>query len=159
MPRITIDLSSSKDYIQRRVSEGATQEQIVQELQEQGVQTSKATLRRSMAAWKIRCRRPVIEDSEALRNSLTNCVVDLRLTDEETARKLEADGFVIGARMVKNLRKKLGLLKRVTAENIETAVAITTAALEQELQDGHVEDYGRGHLYAYMRSKYHVIGR
>ena len=66
---------------------------------------------------------------------------------------------MIGARIVKNLRKKLGLLKRVTAENIETAVAITTAALEQELQDGHVEDYRRGYLYAYIRSKYHVISR
>ena len=50
-------------------------------------------------------------------------------------------------------------MKRTQRANFEEAYQRVGEILQQELANGSIEDYGKEHLYVYLRSKYNIIGR
>lgn len=133
--------------------------QIRERLSQEGVRISRATLFRTLSAWGFRINAVPFQDSEALRERIAQIHSRMRLTDAEAARILQRDGFEITARRLQALRLEMGLTRRL---NIEQAAAMEQEMfnkLQIEYTDGRIADYGKGHLYAYMRSKYSFIGR
>lgn len=159
MPPSRINLDPWRDTIAGWIRDGLKQDEICEELQAIGVSISDITLRRRLKEWNIKVNRPPVEHILALRARITEIFHSFRLTDEETLQILEIDGFKVGHRKLGIIRRELGLKKRLDPLQHEAIEAAVRDVLQQELDQGHIEDLGRRNLYSYMRSKYNVIGR
>ena len=156
------DLSPWKQQIERWIEEKMPIDNMRSQLALTGIRVGRTVFKEHLNAWGLQLEaalRPHFQDSQALRDRLQHCFRELRASDKETVRILEAEGFVIGIRRVARLRKEMGLMKRLEGNNAIAMEAAATEALQNELDSGHVEDFGRGHLYTYMRSKYQIVGR
>ena len=159
-----VDLAPYKEQIELWIETGLTMQAILQQLNRQGVRISLATYKRALARMQIRSRpaiRPRAVISQALLQRIYAIFMDLRLTDADSERLLEHEGFVIGRRRLQRLRLTMGLKKEVPygSEEEEELLNAIRIALEQEYQEGHIADFGRNAVYSYMRSKYSFIGR
>ena len=73
---------------------------------------------------------------------------------------LKMDGYLeLTLARLSEVRKGIGLRKRVEPWQEQEVDIQIRSALRQEFDAGTVEDFGREHLNAYMRNKYHIIGR
>lgn len=72
---------------------------------------------------------------------------------------LRCDGYDVQPEGLRRLRRRLGLRAHIPAGEEDTVQQRIREVLRQELDNGTVEDYGKTNLYAYMREKYHIIGR
>ena len=124
-----------------------------------GSHGSRATLTRALAGWNIISRRRPLATTAALRDRVAHAFFHLRLSDSETITILEIDGFAPGKKTLAKLRRSTGLYKRVPSDKIEEVEQAMREALKNEMETGHIEDFGRGHLYTWMRSRYNLIGR
>lgn len=145
------------------LNERLTVARTVRQLQEEGLNVSIRTLNRALAAWQISSpRRRLRHQDLELRARLTTLFYQWELTDQDMARVLTYDGFQITPRMLKKLRKEMGLLKTVRPWQEEELDTRIREVLQQEYDAGTIEDYGAGHLYTYIRNKYqqyHIVGR
>ena len=159
--RPPINLEDRRDWITERVAAGITQDEIRRELeQHHGVKIGRSKLMQQLAKWNVTARRPAYKDSEELRERVAHCFHVLRLTDEKTREMLESEGFNIGEKRIARLRKEMGLLKRIPAEERDDAEAAIAKLLHQELKNGNnIRELGRKQLYKHIRSRYNVIGR
>jgi hypothetical protein len=137
-----------------------TQEQVRRRLENYyNVKVSRSTLQRALLQWGIGSHTSKRNDMEALKERIREIFHELRLSDKETAEILEDDGYTASSRKVAAIRKDLGLLKRTPRHEVEHAEEVARSALVEQLAQGHIENFGRRHLYYYMRSKYNIIGR
>lgn len=159
--RPSIDLEGRREWITERVAAGVTQEEIRRELEAHyGIKIGRSKLMQQLAKWNVTARRPAYQDSDELRERVAHCFHVLRLTDEKTQEMLEKEGYNIGSKRIARLRKEMGLLKRIPAEERDDAEAAIAKLLHQELKDGNnIRELGRKQLYKHIRSKYNVVGR
>ena len=81
--------------------------------QECNVKIPEKTLTKLLCQWGVRVNRPPAKDTPELRARIVELFRYETLTDEETARVLESEGFVIGQRKLARMRKEMGLFKRL----------------------------------------------
>jgi hypothetical protein len=146
--------------IQWRQVDGHELATILGLLEEQGVTISRITLARRLKAWGDISSSP---DKAELYSHILAMFHRFQVTDQELAEMLQYDGFSrVTARRVKDVRKELGLRKRLSPVEGEELQAVLRGVLTAEYDAGHIEDLGRSHLYAYLRTKYthlNIIGR
>lgn len=134
---------------------------LIQLQQEHGFKVSRSTLCRALANWGV-LQQPKVKDTAELRARVTTIFYQWQLTDKDTVALLNIDGFQITERGLKTLRKKMGLTKRVQPWQEKELDAVIEDVLRQEYNTGVIEDFGKEHLYTYIKEKYshyHIIGR
>lgn len=127
---------------------------------EHGTKMGLRTLQRAMANWEIKVytKRDPEQDAE-LRARIVTLFYQWRLTDQEMVELLQYDGFKLSLHTFSRMRRAMGLAKRIEPWQEEDLDVQIREVLRQEYDDGAIEDYGKGHLYQYIREKYHIIGR
>lgn len=155
-----MELDQHKDWLLERIAAGIPQDHIRIDLEaHHGLKISSSTFSRKLSEWKVKTRRDKLQDSEELRERVAHCFHELALTDSETYKKLEEEGFSIGKARLALLRKDMGLFKKCPAADCELAEGAIAKALLQEIKNGGIERMGRRELYSYLRAKYNVVGR
>jgi hypothetical protein len=82
-------------------------------MEEFNIRVPERTLTKLLLQWGLRINRPPAKDTAELRARVTEIFRDGYLTDIETSRVLEQEGFTVGQRRVARLRKEMGLFKRL----------------------------------------------
>ncbi|KAG9626984.1 hypothetical protein KCV04_g11617, partial [Aureobasidium melanogenum] len=114
MPRKPIDISAHRQAITWWVNqEKWTMNRIMETLaSEHGILLSENTLKRNMNAWGLSIR-PRIKVTPEMRQRIYDLFYQERYyTDQQMAKILRRDGFVISFRKLAKLRKEMGLSKR-----------------------------------------------
>ncbi|KAI4755412.1 hypothetical protein E4T52_12543 [Aureobasidium sp. EXF-3400] len=114
MPRKPIDLSAVRQTITWWINqEKWTMNRVMETLAiEHGISISENTLKRNLNAWGIHVR-PHIKVTPEMRQRIYDLFFQERYyTDQQMAKILRRDGFVISFRKLAKLRKEMGLSKR-----------------------------------------------
>ncbi|KAG9626712.1 hypothetical protein KCU64_g18637, partial [Aureobasidium melanogenum] len=114
MPRKPIDISAHRQAITWWLNqEKWTMNRIMETLaSEHGISLSENTLKRNMNAWGLSIR-PRIKVTPEMRQRIYDLFYQERYyTDQQMAKILRRDGFVISFRKLAKLRKEMGLSKR-----------------------------------------------
>ncbi|KAL1997028.1 hypothetical protein VTN49DRAFT_7893 [Thermomyces lanuginosus] len=108
------DLSRYKEEILQLVNRGYTYESITHHLADQHhVQVADRTLRRQCSIWGVqKHRKPV--DSPQLRARIATLFNESSLQDPDILRVLEREGYSIGARTLRRIRRRMGLYQRAS---------------------------------------------
>lgn len=153
-------VGNHRELITELHAKGATQAEIREALRQQGCDVSRMTLYRQLTAWNLKSSKVSnFEDSEELRARIKSLVRETRETDSEIASLLELEGFTIGERRVRRIRLELNLPKWQPRSAHESLSESTVSALRVLLDSGRIEDWGREHVYTYMRSEHGIFGR
>jgi arginine repressor len=155
-----IDLSPYKDEIVDLFNQHKTTEAICMKLAQcHSINISHSTLTRRLRDWGLRRLPPKTADNEALCERIRTLVYD-NLTDKEILPILHHEGFKIAHVTLKRLRQQLGLRLRTDDPDARALQEQQIqGVLQQEIQDGKIEGYGRGLLYTYLRQQGHVFPR
>ncbi|CAD0097702.1 unnamed protein product [Aureobasidium mustum] len=114
MPRKPIDITAHRQAITWWVNqEKWTMNRVIETLaSEHGISLSENTLKRNMNAWGLSIR-PRIKVTPEMRQRIYDLYYQERYyTDQQMAKILRRDGFVISFRKLAKLRKEMGLSKR-----------------------------------------------
>jgi len=134
-------------------------------LTEHSVRVSIRTLRRFLAAASLRTYQTFryaaspTETNQLLCDRITSIFHHQRVPDKQMLNILQAEGLGIGQKKLGKIRRSMGLHKQLPAADIAVKEQEYTEALSYELGRGSIEDFGRGMLYTFMRSKYTIIGQ
>ena len=152
------DISLYRDEISNLISDGLTYNAIRTHLSTvYGVETSSRSFARYLAKWNIgKYNKPV--DCPELRMRISALFFTC-LQDKNILKILQKEGYKIKARVLQQIRKDMGLLRRVDPFNQKEAQRLLFEIVQKELDKGHIEGYGRGNLYAYFRSQMHIVSR
>jgi hypothetical protein len=82
-------------------------------MEEHNIRVPERTLTKLLCQWGLRINRPPTKDSAELRARITEIFRDGYLTDAETSRVLEQEGFTVGQRKIARMRKEMGLFKKL----------------------------------------------
>lgn len=161
MPQI--DWTTCRSQVESWFAEGASIGDIHRRLEETlHQQIGRRTLERVLAQWQLRTlpSRSLPNDRhEELLHRIRYCFHALRINDETTVSILQHEGFDISKRTLQRRRLEMGLYKRLDAAKSQQLEEVLGIVLQEEYNKGHIEDWGRGHLYTYLRSQYNVVGR
>lgn len=117
------------------------------------------TLRRRLQEWGLRRLPSKIADNTALCERVQSLVYD-NLSDREILPMLHREGFQISQDTLRKLRQQLGLRRRTDGPEAQRLQEYQIReVLQQEIQDGNIEGYGRGLLHTYLRQRGHVFPR
>jgi len=155
------DLTAYRVAIELRSSSGSTGAEILAFLQEQGVNISMSTLRRTLAQWGVtRITRTVPEQRVGLAERIHELMwAQAPLTDVKMAEILRLDGYIVGARAVQRIRLAMGDKKRLPRADWQAYNESVASILLEEYEDGRIQDYGAVFLTQFMRQKHRVVGR
>ncbi|KAG9947386.1 hypothetical protein KCU85_g5851, partial [Aureobasidium melanogenum] len=135
MPRKPIDISAHRQAITWWVNqEKWTMNRIMETLaSEHGISLSENTLKRNMNAWGLSIR-PRIKVTPEMRQRIYDLFYQERYyTDQQMAKILRRDGFVVSFRKLAKLRKEMGLSKR--KDTIIPANPVVPAQVTQTSSD------------------------
>lgn len=158
MVRTQIDLSPYKDEIVDLFNQQETSEVICTKVaQRYSINISHSTPTRRLRDWGLRRLPSNTADNQALCDRIRFLVCD-NLSDKEILPILHHEGFKVASITLKRLRQQLGLRLRT---NDPRARALQEQQIkevvQQEIQDGKIEGFGRGLLHTYLRQKGHVF--
>jgi hypothetical protein len=106
------------------------------------------TIERRLQEWNIQaCTQTA--DTPFLRTQIA-ILYRLGDTDEEMLEDLEDCGYTASITGVVCIRKKLGLIRRMTTMDRQAADKQLFAILQSKLNNGRVADYRRRHLHIYF---------
>lgn len=98
-------------------------------------------------------------DNNALCERIRSLVRD-SLSDIKILPTLDCEDFQISVITLTRLRQQLGLRARTdTPEAQRIQEDQTREVLQQEIQDGNIEGYGRGLLLTHLRQKGYIFPR
>lgn len=156
----TINLEPYYESIKSWIEEKVPRHEILSRLEQEGMRMSIDTLKRAIRSWQLRYdREPDYQDSQALRDRVSFYFHHVQLTDAEMVTSLKKEGFIIGYSRLKRLRLEMELPKSVPSALHEVDNEYTTSLLEEEFDQGRIENFGRTTLYTYMRAKHGIVGR
>jgi hypothetical protein len=127
-------------------------DEIIRRLRDEwGIKTSRRTVFRRLEEWGTH-RRILTEDTPLLRASIA-ILFRLNCTDEEIVEELVDCGYNTSLTAVKRIRVSMGLLRRMNLFDRQARDAQLFEILKAELDEGHIEGYGRRHLYTYFKKR------
>lgn len=160
----TLDIEPLRAEILEWHNEGLTMGAIVDKIQEtSGLQISVPTLKRRFNNWGMTSHKIQIanQNPDRLYNRVAECFA-LRMTDAQTLKLLEEEGWDLSLRTLRRVRVRLGLRKIIFAGQEEEKLREIRDALQKEYDEGlldNIEHLSSETLYSYMRSKYNIVGR
>lgn len=118
-----------------------------------------AGVKKRLADWQVTIRRTAVarQDEVALKAAIAAAFHMVKLSDKKTCVYLKLQGFDIGIRTLRRVRKSLNLWKRLPAAAYDEIEQHIREVVRAELDKGVIEDFGRNHVYAYMRTRYNFI--
>jgi hypothetical protein len=147
----TLDLEFHKEEIISLFHSGHNADFIANHISQQLeiVNISERTIRRRLQQWGV-FKRLRTQDSSQLRARITVLFYEC-LEDEEMLDALHREGYVLGDRALKRIRKDIGLSRRFSILEREKSNTRLMEIVQQELDKGTIEGYGRGYLHTYFR--------
>jgi hypothetical protein len=159
MPAAKINLDLYKEEIIQLYLDSPSAESIPPHLlRRYNVRVSLKTIKRRLTEWGI-TKRIRTEDSPQLRARISALFFECCATDKEMMYILKKEGYRISEWSLRNIRKKLGLNRRVSRFNREEADRRLREVVQEELDNGLIEGYGRGYLYHHFRNQMHIVSR
>jgi hypothetical protein len=153
------DLSHLKDTIIELYLSSSSCLDISIYLQDEfSIKISRTTLQNRLIEWGIR-RNSKNDDSSALRARITVLFFECCLEDNDILYILRKEGYSLNKLGLQRLRKKMGLIRRVSLQSREEADKFLLEHVQKELDKGTIEGLGRGHLYTYFRNSMHLVSR
>ena len=158
MVRPVKDLDSFKDKIINWFQDGITIDAIVERLDQQfQVQLSVSTMKRRLRKWGIQLRT-ITQDTLELRAQIA-ILFHANLSDVNIVRALKQEGVSIEVTGVVRIRKKQGLIRRMTPFDRHKSDERLFEVLKQELENGRVEGFGRELLWTHFSTSGHLVSR
>ncbi|EED24632.1 hypothetical protein TSTA_079870 [Talaromyces stipitatus ATCC 10500] len=115
------------------------------------------TIRRRLKQWGVSRTNP---GPRELEDKIKELYFKQGLRDKEIIRALERDGIKISQSTLTTIQLWIGLQRRVVKpEDIQHTDNIVREAVREQLNSGHIEGYGRGHLYRFFRIQGYNIAR
>ncbi|SMY19713.1 unnamed protein product [Zymoseptoria tritici ST99CH_1A5] len=131
--------------------------------EQKGVDISHATFERVIAAWGIttRPRRADLSayDEERLRARIEELFWESDEDDATCYEILTIDGFALSKWQFVELRKSMGLYRRIPKDDQPSYDEIIKSVLVGVIKGGALEDYGYRNLAREMRNEFKLIGR
>jgi Clr5 domain len=127
-------------------------------LRRHNIQVSVKTIKRRLGEWGI-SKRIRTDDSPRLRARISALFFECCASDKEILYILGQEGYQIGKWGLISIRKQLGLNRRVSRFNREEADKKLSDAVQEELNKGTIDGYGRGYLYHHFRNQMHIVSR
>ena len=162
MPRARIDLRPHQDQLQQWVTNYIRQDDIRSRLlQQHGITISRTALTDELRRLDIKRHNERLTEHQIglLRIRIAHIFYALRLTDKETIKVLQADGFKLSIQKLAKIRKSIGLYKHVLADSIQAVTDRIEEVLKHKYREGNIKDLRRRILYNKMRSKYNLVSR
>lgn len=127
--------------------------------QRYSINITERTLARRIQQWGLRRLSLKMADNNALCERIRSLVRD-SLSDIKILPTLDCEDFQISVITLTRLRQQLGLRVRTdTPEAQRIQEDQTREVLQQEIQDGNIEGYGRGLLLTHLRQKGYIFPR
>jgi hypothetical protein len=157
MPNTEIDLNPFQDWIREQyVDNDHSLGTIVTELAlEYDIEISVPTLKRRLQAWGIR-KQAKVDDTLELRQRIQFLFKDVGLSDTDMHYVLQEEGFGIERRKMAEIRRNMGLRRRLIRDEIDMAVTKLKQIFEKEL-DGTgdlatAKSFGIGFMHTYLNT-------
>jgi hypothetical protein len=129
-------------------------------LNEQQVKTSLRTLLRKFQEWGLKKENHLSYDNIPLiKNQVYHFFINLQYSDEIILKELNDQGYELSMNQLINVRKRLGLKRWKSEAEWETEKDTARATVQEELEKGLIDSYGRTYLITFFRRKGLVIGR
>jgi len=154
MPRPSFPLDQFKEEIRHWIyNENSTAEVIAERVSARlGQNCTLRTIERRLQQWGFN-RRNTIQESTELRLQIA-LLFQKSYNDANIVRRLNKDGQgPISERQVARIRKKMGFVRRMTIWERARADKQLIELVQQELDQGHIEGYGRSLLEKWFRQK------
>jgi hypothetical protein len=159
--RPTKELNEFQEEILALFRDGQTYDDIAKHLLNQyNFPVNGRTIQRRLKQWHVSKRvRPLKEEEKNLQSQIKKMFFEGLMTDREMLYVLQKQGYQIGIGGLRTIRKRLNLYRRVSNEQFEGYRDDFRSIVQQELDNGTIEGYGRKYLYTYFRSQQHIISR
>jgi hypothetical protein len=129
-------------------------------LNEQQVKTSLRTLLRKFQEWGLKKENHLSYDNIPLiKHQVYHFFINLQYSDEIILKELNDQGYELSMNQLINVRKRLGLKRWKSEAEWETEKDTARATVQEELEKGLIDSYGRTYLITFFRRKGLVIGR
>ena len=152
MPTPTIDLKPFKGLITTWFHDGLTSEDIAKKLtNEHNTRCAPRTIKRRLAEWGT-TKRKRIQETAALRLKIASMFY-MNFPDDIIVRALNEEGYQIGLTTVARIRKAQGCKRRMTAWERVEANSELWNIVQEELDKGEIEGYGKELLQKYFRTR------
>ena len=152
MPRPTINLEPYQAFIIELSEQKTSVKEIIKILKEQyNITVGERTIRSRMSEWGHKSYQQT-DDNIQLRLRITNLFISCCLKDDDILEVLRYEGYQIGGERLVRLRKELGLFRRMSSKESQTADIQLRAIVQDELEKGRIQGFGRGYLYTHFRS-------
>jgi transposase len=159
MGRPTCDVDQYQEEISDLYQSGQTVDSIARELlSEYNFDVNPRTIQRRLKEWGL-TRRIRVKHTNELENQILVLFYQCGLSDKDMLYVLQKQGYRINARTLGNLRRRIGLKRRIDPNKLDDVEDAIKTAVQNELNEGSIEGLGRGHLYTYFRSKMHNVSR
>lgn len=162
MVRPTIDLEPHKDEIISLFQTGVSPNSICSTLRDTYCLTvTSMTIRRRLETWGIKPPKPPpTTTNHTLHERLKTLVFQVGLSDRQIMTTLQAEGFNISTSTLKRLRLRLGIRRRTNSkEDQEAQLQLINRILQEEIEIGDIEDYGRVLLHQHLRRHGYMFSR
>ena len=148
-----------REFILDEFRAGKTSPEIVFLLRENfGIESSRRTVQRQLAKWEERKRSHIVR-SEKFISLFIATFFGTVASDEMLAKVCTAHGYPLKPRTARKIRMELNLRKRATAGQPELAEEELHAAVEEQLKNGSIRNYGRELLYTHFRKQGYLVGK
>jgi len=155
MPARTIDLDEKKAIIVSWIQQKVSQPEVVARLRSQyGMRISLATLKRRLRSWDVKALDvPKVQHTPELQGRVQDLVIEHGYTDREIAQTLSRQRIQLRQRSIQNIRLGLRLLRNLPAAERARREPELREQIQQELDSGMIESYGRRLLHVYFRTQ------
>jgi hypothetical protein len=160
MPRPSINLDQWKQYIVDLYIDGAQPEAIASDIQMRtGLPCSKRTIQRRLLQWEAPHHRKRSVITDELRERIVTLFL-LGTSERDMLRILRQDGFTIEPRRLQRIRLEesthlLRSTRWINEADEDAQIVKLQEIVEEELEKGTIEDFGRTHLYYHFRALGH----
>jgi hypothetical protein len=160
MPRPSIDLQSYKTEIISLFQNNNSVKSIVNILQKKyNLQVTDRTIYSRLQEWEIRKHNRTTTSNFLLHTRIKILFFQVGMEEKEMLHALHNEGFDITRRTLRRLRLQLGLRRRTDSIEGQLQVDEILKGIEEELEKGTIEGYGKELLHRHFRRKGFMIAR
>lgn len=158
--RQSINLDPFQEELTRLYEAGLSYSELVRYLAEEyEVSVTDRTIKRRFRVWNIR-RYERRDASDELKRRIQVLFFEIGLNDQDILHVLQQEGYSINQYSLVRLRFTLNLRRSLrTEEQRAQADIVVRRLIQEELQKGVIDGYGRGYLYTHFRQQGHIIAR